>query len=121
MDHTFLPRSIWTGDSKFLQHPADLYTSVVVTRSIPAGTCFGPCVLQNTFYDTIAFIALKSCDKRAKSYVFRVSCTILWSVVVTQHGHLTEMVFFKQLCFYNSRSLAIPCPVLDTGFVCSLF
>uniref|UniRef100_A0A3P8THH7 Zinc finger protein 488 n=1 Tax=Amphiprion percula TaxID=161767 RepID=A0A3P8THH7_AMPPE len=72
MDHTFLPRSIWTGDSKFLQHPADLYTSVVVTRSIPAGTCFGPCVLQNTFYDTIAFIAQKSCDKRAKSYVFRV-------------------------------------------------
>ncbi|XP_070696622.1 zinc finger protein 488 [Pempheris klunzingeri] len=72
MDHTFLPRSIWTGDSKFLQHPADLYTSVVVTRSIPAGTCFGPCVLQNTFYDTIAFIAQKSCDKTAKSYVFRV-------------------------------------------------
>ncbi|XP_028278470.1 zinc finger protein 488 isoform X2 [Parambassis ranga] len=72
MDHTFLPRSIWTGDSKFLQHPTDLYTSVVVTRSIPAGTCFGPCVLQNTFYDTIAFIAQKSCDKRAKSYVFRV-------------------------------------------------
>nr|XP_046257360.1 PR domain zinc finger protein 8 isoform X1 [Scatophagus argus] len=72
MDHTFLPRSIWTGDSKFLQHPADLYTSVVVTRGIPAGTCFGPCVLQNTFYDTIAFIAQKSCDKRAKSYVFRV-------------------------------------------------
>ncbi|KAE8280600.1 PR domain zinc finger protein 8 [Larimichthys crocea] len=72
MDHTFLPRSIWTGDSKFLQHPVDLYTSVVVTRSIPAGTCFGPCVLQNTFYDTIAFIAQKSCDKRAKSYMFRV-------------------------------------------------
>ncbi|XP_041644854.1 PR domain zinc finger protein 8 [Cheilinus undulatus] len=72
MDPPFLPRSIWTGDSKFLQHPADLYTSVVVTRSIPAGTCFGPCVLQNTFYDTIAFIAQKSCDKRAKSYVFRV-------------------------------------------------
>ncbi|XP_047190845.1 PR domain zinc finger protein 8 isoform X2 [Scophthalmus maximus] len=72
MDHPFLPRSMWTGDSKFLQHPADLYSSVVVTRSIPAGTCFGPCVLQNTFYDTIAFIAQKSSDRRAKSYVFRV-------------------------------------------------
>ncbi|XP_071769862.2 zinc finger protein 488 [Centroberyx gerrardi] len=72
MDHTFLPRSIWTSDSKFVQHPADLYTSVIVTRSIPAGTAFGPCVLQNTFYDTIAFIAQKSCDKRTKSYVFRV-------------------------------------------------
>ncbi|XP_054455846.1 PR domain zinc finger protein 8 [Anoplopoma fimbria] len=72
MDHAFLPRSMWTGDGKFLQHPADLYSSVLVTRSIPAGTCFGPCVLQNTFYETIAFIAQKSCDKRAKSYVFRV-------------------------------------------------
>nr|XP_019948128.1 PREDICTED: PR domain zinc finger protein 8-like isoform X2 [Paralichthys olivaceus] len=72
MDHSFLPRSIWTSDSKFLQHPADLYSSVIVTRSIPAGTCFGPCVLQNTFYDTIAFIAQKSFDRRAKPYVFRV-------------------------------------------------
>ncbi|XP_041866439.1 PR domain zinc finger protein 8 [Melanotaenia boesemani] len=72
MDHSLLSRSVWTGDSKFLQHPADLYTSVEVTRSIPAGTCFGPCVVQNTFYDTIAFIAQKSCDKRAKSCVFRV-------------------------------------------------
>lgn len=80
MDPTFLPRPVWTGDGKFLQHPADPNTSVVVTRSIPAGTCFGPCVLQNTFYDTIAFIAQKSCDKRAKSYVFRVSCTLWCSV-----------------------------------------
>ncbi|XP_028325424.1 zinc finger protein 488 [Gouania willdenowi] len=72
MDHTFLPRTIWTSDSKLLQHPADLYTSVLVTRSIPAGTSFGPCLLQNTFYDTIAFIALKSTEKRAKPCVFRV-------------------------------------------------
>ncbi|XP_068597858.1 zinc finger protein 488 [Brachionichthys hirsutus] len=72
MDQTFLPRSIWIGDSKFLQHPADIFTSLVVTRRIPAGTCFGPCALQNAFYDTIAFIAQKSCDKRAKSHVFRV-------------------------------------------------
>ncbi|KAM7408778.1 hypothetical protein PAMA_002483 [Pampus argenteus] len=77
MDHTFLPRSIWSGDSKFLQHPEDVYTSVVVTRSIPAGACFGPCVLQHTFYDTIAFIAQKSCDKRAKSYVFRVDPEVM--------------------------------------------
>ncbi|KAM3862931.1 zinc finger protein 488 [Diretmus argenteus] len=72
MDHSFLPRSIWTSDSKFLQHPADLYTSVIVTRSIPAGASFGPCVLHNTFYDTIAFIAQKSCDRITKSYEFRV-------------------------------------------------
>ncbi|XP_046886041.1 PR domain zinc finger protein 8 [Hypomesus transpacificus] len=72
MEHSFLPRSLWTSESKFLQHATDLYTSVVVTRDIPAGTSFGPCVLQNTFYDTIAFIALKSCDKINKSYLFRV-------------------------------------------------
>lgn len=81
MDQTLLHRSIWTGDSKFVQHSADLHTSVVVTRSIPAGTCFGPCLLQNTFYDTIAFIAQKSCDKRAKSYIFRVSCATIMSKV----------------------------------------
>lgn len=77
MDHTFLPRSFWAGDNKFLQHPADLCTSVLVTRSVPAGACFGPCALQNTFYDTIAFIAQKSSDRRTKCCVFRVSLTIL--------------------------------------------
>lgn len=78
MDQPFPPRSAWTGDAKFLQHPADLYTSVVVTRGVPAGTCFGPCVLQHTFYDTIAFVAQKCYDKRAKSCVFRVSSGLLW-------------------------------------------
>lgn len=73
MDHALLARSAWTSDCKVVQHPSDLYASVVVTRSIPAGACFGPCLLQNTFYDTIAFIAQKSSDRRAKSYVFRVS------------------------------------------------
>nr|XP_061794012.1 PR domain zinc finger protein 8 [Nerophis lumbriciformis] len=72
MDHAFLARSIWPGDSKIVQHPTELHTSVVVTRSIPAGASFGPCVLQHTFYDTIAFIAQKSSDGRAKSCAFRV-------------------------------------------------
>uniref|UniRef100_A0A3B3VY70 Zinc finger protein 488 n=2 Tax=Poecilia TaxID=8080 RepID=A0A3B3VY70_9TELE len=72
MDHALQTRSIWSTDTKFLQHPTDLNTSVVVTRCIPAGTCFGPCVLQNTFYETIAFIAQKCSDKTAKSYMFRV-------------------------------------------------
>ncbi|XP_056148373.1 PR domain zinc finger protein 8 [Lampris incognitus] len=73
MDPSFLPRSLWTSDGRILHHSAaDVFTSVVVTRSIPAGTSFGPCVLHHTFYDTIAFIAQKSRDKRAKSYVFRV-------------------------------------------------
>lgn len=73
MDQPFLPRSAWTGDCKVLQHPADLCTGVVVTRGIPAGTCFGPCVLQHAFYDAVAFVAQKCYDRRAKSYAFRVS------------------------------------------------
>ncbi|XP_017577800.1 PR domain zinc finger protein 8 [Pygocentrus nattereri] len=73
MEPTFTARSLWTNDSKFLHHHAtDLFTSVQVTQDIPAGASFGPCLLHNTFYDTIAFIALKSFDKREKSYVFRV-------------------------------------------------
>ncbi|XP_077586434.1 zinc finger protein 488 [Stigmatopora nigra] len=75
-DHAFLPRSMWPGDGKFLQHPTEhpteLPTSVVVTRSIPAGTSFGPCVFQHTFYDTVAFIAQKSSDRRPKCCAFRV-------------------------------------------------
>lgn len=69
-----MPRSLWTNDSKFLHHHVpDFFTSVQVTQDIPAGVSFGPCVLHNTFYDTIAFIALKSFDRGGKSYVFRVS------------------------------------------------
>ncbi|XP_076022145.1 zinc finger protein 488 [Genypterus blacodes] len=72
MDPSYLPRALWSGDRKLLQHPADFHTSVIVTSSIPAGTSFGPCLLQNTTYDSIAFIAQKSCDKRTKACVFRV-------------------------------------------------
>ncbi|XP_036402515.1 PR domain zinc finger protein 8 [Megalops cyprinoides] len=80
MELSFLPRSLWANDSKLLQHHVtDLFTSVHVTRDLPAGESFGPCVLQNTFYDTIAFIALKSCDKRNKSYVFRVDAEAMKS------------------------------------------
>ncbi|XP_016316254.1 zinc finger protein 488 [Sinocyclocheilus anshuiensis] len=73
MEQSIIPRSLWTNDSKFLHHHVTgFFTSVEVTQDIPAGTSFGPCVLHNTFYDTIAFIALKSFDKWNKSYVFRV-------------------------------------------------
>ncbi|KAM6956347.1 zinc finger protein 488 [Aplochiton taeniatus] len=82
MEHCFLPRSIWNNESKFVQHAPDLYTSVVVTRNILTGTSFGPCVLQNTFYDTIAFIALKSSDKRNKAYIFRVDPEAMRSSVL---------------------------------------
>ncbi|XP_062851270.1 PR domain zinc finger protein 8 [Trichomycterus rosablanca] len=74
MEPSLMSRSLWTNDSKFLHHlhVPDFYTSVQVTQDIPAGVSFGPCVLHTTVYDTIAFIALKSFDRRGKSYVFRV-------------------------------------------------
>ncbi|KAL7890008.1 hypothetical protein AOLI_G00022660 [Acnodon oligacanthus] len=85
MEPTFTARSLWTNDSKFLHHHAtDLFTSVQVTQDIPAGAPFGPCLLHNTFYDTIAFIALKSFDKREKSYVFR-ACVRLSDGHVLHH------------------------------------
>ncbi|TSK22778.1 PR domain zinc finger protein 8 [Bagarius yarrelli] len=73
MEHSIMPRTLWTNDSKFLHHHVpDFFTSVQVTQDIPAGVSFGPCVLHNTFYDTIAFIALKSFDRGGKAYIFRV-------------------------------------------------
>lgn len=72
MELALVPRCTWAGESKPMQHPPDLHTSVAVTRSIPVGTCFGPCVLQGTFYDTIAFIAEKTSDNHNKTYVFKV-------------------------------------------------
>ncbi|KAJ8339253.1 hypothetical protein SKAU_G00360390 [Synaphobranchus kaupii] len=51
----------------------DILTSVYTTCDIPQNAIFGPCVLSHTsLYDSIAFIALKSTDKRTAPYVFRV-------------------------------------------------
>ncbi|KAK7930830.1 hypothetical protein WMY93_007225 [Mugilogobius chulae] len=72
MEPTLVSRCAWSGESKSTQqYPSDVHTSVVFTRSIPSGTCFGPCVLQGSM-DSIAFIAQKSSDNRNKAYVFRV-------------------------------------------------
>ncbi|KAG7257082.1 hypothetical protein CRUP_035024 [Coryphaenoides rupestris] len=82
MDHTFASmRSPWAHDDhKFVpdaSRAADVCTGVVVTRHIPRGASFGPCWLQSAFYDTIAFIALKSCDRITKSYVFRIDPEVM--------------------------------------------
>ncbi|XP_041117860.1 PR domain zinc finger protein 8-like [Polyodon spathula] len=80
MEHSYLPKTLWANDNKFLHHHvADLLTSVHVTQDLPKGVMFGPCVLQNTFYDTVAFIALKCSDKVNKSYVFRVDAEAIQS------------------------------------------
>ncbi|XP_066535770.1 zinc finger protein 488 [Hoplias malabaricus] len=120
MEPIFTSRSLWTNDSKFLHHhhhSTDLFTSVQVTQDIPAGVTFGPCLLHSTFYDTIAFIALKAFDKREKSYVFRVdpeamrsSVTVPWLRLVQAAMDRAEQnteAFLKggQLFFRTTRSV----------------
>ncbi|XP_066488378.1 PR domain zinc finger protein 8 [Tiliqua scincoides] len=74
MEDSGVPRGIWDGDAKAVQQClTDIFTSVYTTCDIPENAIFGPCVLSHTsLYDSIAFIALKSTDKRTVPYIFRV-------------------------------------------------
>ncbi|XP_062375858.1 PR domain zinc finger protein 8 [Sardina pilchardus] len=73
MEHMLVSRALWTSDGKCVPaHAGDGFASVHVTRELPAGAAFGPCVLHNGFYDTIAFIALKARDSKSNCYAFRV-------------------------------------------------
>uniref|UniRef100_A0A7N9CRA2 PR domain zinc finger protein 8 n=1 Tax=Macaca fascicularis TaxID=9541 RepID=A0A7N9CRA2_MACFA len=74
MEDTGIQRGIWDGDAKAVQQClTDIFTSVYTTCDIPENAIFGPCVLSHTsLYDSIAFIALKSTDKRTVPYIFRV-------------------------------------------------
>ncbi|XP_072347851.1 zinc finger protein 488 [Scyliorhinus torazame] len=80
MEFSPFSKGLWAGDNKFLHHHfTDILTSVHITREIPEDAIFGPCILQNAFYDTIAFIALKSSDRKSVPYVFRVDATAMSS------------------------------------------
>ncbi|XP_046903267.1 PR domain zinc finger protein 8 [Hypomesus transpacificus] len=49
-----------------------MFTRVHTTCEIPVSTVFGPCELQHTSaYDSIAFIALKSMDRRTSPYIIK--------------------------------------------------
>ncbi|XP_006872953.1 PREDICTED: PR domain zinc finger protein 8 [Chrysochloris asiatica] len=74
MEDSGIHRGIWDGDAKAVQQClTDIFTSVYTTCDIPENAIFGPCVLSHTsLYDSIAFIALKSTDKRTVPYIFRV-------------------------------------------------
>uniref|UniRef100_A0A8C2VDP2 PR domain zinc finger protein 8 n=1 Tax=Chinchilla lanigera TaxID=34839 RepID=A0A8C2VDP2_CHILA len=74
MEDSGVQRGIWDGDAKAVQQClTDIFTSVYTTCDIPENAIFGPCVLSHTsLYDSIAFIALKSTDKRTVPYIFRV-------------------------------------------------
>uniref|UniRef100_A0A8C5RRK6 PR domain zinc finger protein 8 n=1 Tax=Laticauda laticaudata TaxID=8630 RepID=A0A8C5RRK6_LATLA len=78
MDESGVPRSIWDGDAKAVQQClTDIFTSVYTTCDIPENAIFGPCVLSHTsLYDSIAFVALKSTDKRTVPYIFRVDTSV---------------------------------------------
>lgn len=55
----------------------DIFTRVHTTCDVPENAVFGPCELNHTsVYDSIAFIALKSMDRRSAPYILRVrTCT----------------------------------------------
>ncbi|XP_036906924.1 PR domain zinc finger protein 8 isoform X1 [Sturnira hondurensis] len=74
MEDPGIQRGIWDGDAKAVQQClTDIFTSVYTTCDIPENAIFGPCILSHTsLYDSIAFIALKSTDKRTVPYIFRV-------------------------------------------------
>ncbi|XP_059844478.1 PR domain zinc finger protein 8b isoform X2 [Hypanus sabinus] len=68
-------KGFWESDASraVQQCLTDIFTSVYTTCDIPENAIFGPCVLSHTsLYDSIAFIALKSADKRTVPYIFRV-------------------------------------------------
>ncbi|XP_043912684.1 PR domain zinc finger protein 8-like [Protopterus annectens] len=78
MEIASLSKTLWTSDPKLLhQHFTDVLTSVHTTQDIPEGTVLGPFILQNTIFDTIAFIALKCTERRSIPYVFRVDTAML--------------------------------------------
>lgn len=75
MEESSSQKLVWDGDAKAVQQClTDIFTSVYTTCDIPENAIFGPCVLSHTsLYDSIAFVALKSTDKRTAPYIFRVS------------------------------------------------
>ncbi|XP_048860789.1 PR domain zinc finger protein 8-like isoform X1 [Brienomyrus brachyistius] len=74
MEESTTQKLVWDGDAKVVQQClTDILTSVYTTCDVPENAIFGPCVLSHTsLYDSIAFIALKSTDKRTAPYIFRV-------------------------------------------------
>ncbi|KAM9281997.1 zinc finger protein 488 [Cariama cristata] len=80
MELTSLPKFLWTSDNKLLYHHfPDILATVHTTQDIPEEVVFGPCMLQNTLLDTVAFIALKCSDRRNIHYVFKVDVTSVHS------------------------------------------
>uniref|UniRef100_F6WMS6 PR domain zinc finger protein 8 n=1 Tax=Monodelphis domestica TaxID=13616 RepID=F6WMS6_MONDO len=101
MDLRPLPKLLWTNDSKQLHHHfPDVFATVHTTQDIPEEATFGPCMLQNTFLDTIAFIALKCLDRRNIHYVFKVDVNSIHSPT-----GLTWMRLVQAACSSKEQNL----------------
>ncbi|XP_006002810.1 PR domain zinc finger protein 8b isoform X1 [Latimeria chalumnae] len=114
-------KGIWDGDAKTVQQClTDIFTSVYTTCDIPENAIFGPCVLSHTsLYDSIAFIALKSAEKRTVPYIFRVDTSVangsseglMWLRLVqsardTEEQNLEAYVKNGQLFYRSLRRIA---------------
>uniref|UniRef100_A0A8C7RMT3 PR domain zinc finger protein 8 n=1 Tax=Oncorhynchus mykiss TaxID=8022 RepID=A0A8C7RMT3_ONCMY len=65
--------SLWTAAQIAQRWITDIFTRVHTTCDVPEHAVFGPCELNHTsVYDSIAFIALKSMDRRSAPYILRV-------------------------------------------------
>ncbi|XP_077207049.1 zinc finger protein 488 isoform X2 [Paroedura picta] len=73
MELPLLPKSVWLSDNWFLHQPfPDALVTVHTTQEITKETILGPCLLQDTKLDTVAFIALKCSEKRNVHYIVKV-------------------------------------------------
>ncbi|XP_068797426.1 PR domain zinc finger protein 8 [Struthio camelus] len=121
MEDAGVQRGIWDGDAKTVQQClTDIFTSVYTTCDIPENAIFGPCVLSHTsLYDSIAFIALKSTDKRTVPYIFRVDTSaangssegLMWLRLVQsarerQEQNLEAYIKSGQLFYRSLRRIA---------------
>lgn len=101
MEESSSQKLVWDGDAKAVQQClTDIFTSVYTTCDIPENAIFGPCVLSHTsLYDSIAFIALKSTDKRTAPYIFRVRASFT-------AAHPFECILFHVFrCFHFKRAV----------------
>ena len=114
MEESSSQKLVWDGDAKAVQQClTDIFTSVYTTCDIPENAIFGPCVLSHTsLYDSIAFIALKSTDKRTAPYIFRVSGSAF---------DLLIFVCFFKLQFSLNISVCFFCLVFFVLFIYFFF
>ncbi|XP_030922330.1 fibroblast growth factor 5 [Geospiza fortis] len=119
MEDAGVQRGIWDGDAKTVQQClTDIFTSVYTTCDIPENAIFGPCVLSHTsLYDSIAFIALKSTDKRTVPYIFRCNASFRMTSDLVYHmrSHHKKEYALEPLV-KRRREEKLKCPICNESF-----